>query len=485
MGPKLIGMAAATVALAVGHGHDAASPQGAISRPPHPPTPTPTPGRPGPPRAVRLTIGVSGDLLPHLPIVARAHALAGGRGYDFGPMLRPIRGWVGGNSLSFCHIETPLTPATPIGYPRFSSPPAIARAVAATGFDACSTASNHSLDRGQAGVDATRRALARAGVESTGSFSSRRQRRRPLLLAARGVRVAFLAYTQMTNGIPLPHRWSVNLARAGRILTDAHRARRAGARVVIVNLHWGTEFRHAPDAFQLSPSHGGWPAHARSPPWSASTPTWCSRSGASATSGSCSARATCCPTRPPRAALQRAKTGCWCACICASPRAAPRSSGSPTCRSGYATPTTWSCLPPATSARRGVAPWRWSAAPAESRRRPEPIIVTVPWSTHQRKSPRMNGSSRRPHTIVLRLDDLQRLGESPGRSVGVPIKAIAAARRRLGCATSRVSTRMDCGSGEERPGRHCDHGSADRLVVLAYIARETGSAIGDGGSWRR
>src|SRR4051794_24118509 len=252
MGPKLIGMAAATVALAVGHGHDAASPQGAISRPPHPPTPTPTPGRPGPPRAVRLTIGVSGDLLPHLPIVARAHALAGGRGYDFGPMLRPIRGWVGGNSLSFCHIETPLTPATPIGYPRFSSPPAIARAVAATGFDACSTASNHSLDRGQAGVDATRRALARAGVESTGSFSSRRQRRRPLLLAARGVRVAFLAYTQMTNGIPLPHRWSVNLARAGRILRDARRARRAGARVIIVNLHWGTEFHHAPDAFQLA-----------------------------------------------------------------------------------------------------------------------------------------------------------------------------------------------------------------------------------------
>ena len=56
----------------------------------------------------------------------------------------------------------------------------------------------------------------------------------------------------MTNGIPLPHPWSVNLARAGRILRDARRARRAGARVVIVNLHWGTEYRHAPDAFQLA-----------------------------------------------------------------------------------------------------------------------------------------------------------------------------------------------------------------------------------------
>src|SRR3954452_24897912 len=254
MGRKLIGMAAATVALASGHGHDAAPQRGAISRPPHSltSTPTPTPGRPGPPRAVRLTIGVSGDLLPHLPIVARAHVLAGGRGYDFRPMLRPVRRWVRGNSLSFCHVETPLTPAPPVGYPRFNSPPALARAAAATGFAACSTASNHSLDQGQAGIDATRRALARAGVRSTGSFSSPRQRQRPLLLQARGVRVAFLAYTQMTNGIGLPHRWSVNLARAGRIVRDARRARRAGARVVIVNLHWGTEYRHAPDAFQRS-----------------------------------------------------------------------------------------------------------------------------------------------------------------------------------------------------------------------------------------
>ena len=211
------------------------------------PTATPTPE---PERPVRLTIGVSGDLLPHLPIVARAHAHAGGRGYDFRPMLRPIRRWVRRNSLAFCHVETPLTPAPPVGYPRFNSPPALARAVKATGFDACSTASNHSVDRGQAGIDATRRALRRAGVGHTGSFSRRRQRRRPLMLRARGVEVAFLSYTQMTNGIPLPHPWSVNLARAGRILRDARRARRAGARVVIVNLHWGTEFQHAPDAFQ-------------------------------------------------------------------------------------------------------------------------------------------------------------------------------------------------------------------------------------------
>ncbi len=204
---------------------------------------------PEPPRTVRMTIGVTGDLLPHLPIVARARTA---RGYDFRPMLRPIRGWVRGNDLAFCHVETPLRPGTPVGFPRFNSPPALAQAIRATGFDACSTASNHSVDQGQAGIDSTRRALRRAGVRHTGSFSSRRQQRTPLLLRRRGVTVALLAYTQMTNGLPVPHPWSVNLATAGRIIRDARRARREGAQVVIVNLHWGTEFSSRPDAFQTA-----------------------------------------------------------------------------------------------------------------------------------------------------------------------------------------------------------------------------------------
>ncbi len=177
-------------------------------------------------RPTRFTIGVTGDLLPHLPIVARARTADG---YDFRPMLRPIRGWVRGNDLAFCHVETPLMAGVPAGYPLFRSPPALARAVRATGFDACSTASNHSLDRGRAGIAATRRALRRAGLRHTGSFSARRQRSRPLLLRARGVKVAFLSYTQITNGIPLPRPWAVNIARARRIVADARRARRAGA----------------------------------------------------------------------------------------------------------------------------------------------------------------------------------------------------------------------------------------------------------------
>src|SRR4051812_50183407 len=96
--PGLIGIAAATVALASGHGRDHAPHRAAMLEPAVAPTPTPAPARPPPPRAVRLTIGGSGDLLPHLPIVARPHVLAGGGGGDFPPAARPPPGWARDNS---------------------------------------------------------------------------------------------------------------------------------------------------------------------------------------------------------------------------------------------------------------------------------------------------------------------------------------------------------------------------------------------------
>lgn len=212
------------------------------------PTPAPTPHRRRP-RTVRVTVGVSGDLLPHMPIVARARALGGGH-YDFAPLFRELRPWVRRTDVAICHVETPLTPAAPSGYPVFNSPPALARGIRATGWEACDTASNHTLDQGESGVRATLEALDRAGVRHTGSFRSPRARRRPLMLRAHGVRIAYLAYTATTNGFALPHPWSVNLARARTILRDARRARLAGARAVIVNVHWGTEYQHAPDELQ-------------------------------------------------------------------------------------------------------------------------------------------------------------------------------------------------------------------------------------------
>lgn len=202
-------------------------------------------------RAKAFDIVATGDLLLHSPILQRAHDPATGR-YDFRPMFADIRPLVSRAALALCHVETPIGVGLPSTYPIFNAPPALAEAIRWTGWDACSTASNHSVDKGADGTRATRDNLDRVGVRATGTARTRAESRRILSIRVEGIRVAFLSYTYGTNGIPPPTRWSVNLISRERIRADARRARRLGADLVLVNLHWGAEYVHAPTTEQRS-----------------------------------------------------------------------------------------------------------------------------------------------------------------------------------------------------------------------------------------
>ena len=202
------------------------------------------------PEPVRFTVAATGDLLIHSPVFARALENGGGERYAFAPMFKQVKPYIEDADLAICHVETPMTDAPPLGFPVYNTPPDLARAIASTGWDVCDTASNHTLDQGQEGIDQTNQALDRARIEHTGAYSSRAESERPLIVDVEGVKVALLAYTEMTNGIPLPEPWSVNLAKPAEILADARAARQQGAEVVIVNLHAGEEFQQEPSRTQ-------------------------------------------------------------------------------------------------------------------------------------------------------------------------------------------------------------------------------------------
>ncbi|MEV5969354.1 CapA family protein [Streptomyces sp. NPDC051921] len=202
-----------------------------------------------------FTLVASGDVLPHDSVIQRAAVDAGGAGYDFRPMFSGVRSVVSRADLAICHMETvygeqggPYT-----GYPAFKSPPEVAVALKETGYDSCSTASNHTLDDGAGGLRRTLDALDKAGVRHAGSARTAAEAARPALLEAGAATVAQLAYTYDTNGYPLPEGqpWAVNLIDEQKIVSDARAARKAGADVVVVSLHWGTEWQTAPDERQL------------------------------------------------------------------------------------------------------------------------------------------------------------------------------------------------------------------------------------------
>lgn len=202
-----------------------------------------------------FTLVASGDVLPHDSVISRANVDAGGAGHDFVPMLAGVKPVVSAADVAICHMETVYGPnGGPFtGYPSFTSPPEIAGALRATGYDSCSTASNHTLDAGADGISRTLGALDKAGVKHAGSARSAEEDTRPALLDAGGAKVAQLAYTYDTNGKPLPdgQPWAVDLIDEEKILADSRAARAAGADVVVVSMHWGTEWETAPDEKQL------------------------------------------------------------------------------------------------------------------------------------------------------------------------------------------------------------------------------------------
>jgi poly-gamma-glutamate synthesis protein (capsule biosynthesis protein) len=204
--------------------------------------------------AKSFTLVASGDVLPHSSIIDKAKDDAGGHGHDFRPMLSGVKPVVARADLAICHMETVYgADGDYTGYPTFKSPPQVAEGLAATGYDACSTASNHTLDDGSAGIHRTLDALDRAGVRHAGSARSAAEASAPTVMQAGTAKVAHLAYTYGTNGIPLPagRPWAVNLIDPDRIVADARAARKAGADVVAVSLHWGTEWQDEPDTQQL------------------------------------------------------------------------------------------------------------------------------------------------------------------------------------------------------------------------------------------
>lgn len=212
-------------------------------------------GQPGPAAARGFTLVAGGDILPDSSVLERAGSDAGGAGYDFRPMLAGVRPVVSRADLAICHMRTVYdTGADRTGTYMFKSPPQVAEGLAATGYDSCSTASGHTLDDGADGVRRTLDALDRAGVRHAGSARSAPEANAVTLMRAGGARVAHLAYTDGTGGLPLPpgQPWAVGLSDPARIVADARAARRAGADVVVVSLDQGTEWQDQPDEGQLS-----------------------------------------------------------------------------------------------------------------------------------------------------------------------------------------------------------------------------------------
>ncbi|MCX5403203.1 CapA family protein [Streptomyces sp. NBC_00335] len=218
--------------------------------------PSGAPGSTTAPAGKGFTLVASGDVLPHESVIRRAASDADGDGYDFRPMFSAVKPIVSAADLALCHMETIYGPdGGPFtGYPAFQSPPEVADGLEDAGYDGCSTASNHTLDGGGAGLKRTLDRFDKVGLKHAGSARTAAEAGTVTMYAAGSAKVAHLAYTYDTNGYPMPEGqpWAVNLMEQEKIIADSRAARKAGADVVLVSLHWGTEWQTEPDEKQLA-----------------------------------------------------------------------------------------------------------------------------------------------------------------------------------------------------------------------------------------
>jgi poly-gamma-glutamate capsule biosynthesis protein CapA/YwtB (metallophosphatase superfamily) len=203
-----------------------------------------------------FTLIASGDVLTHGAVLeqARAYGRRVGQPYDFRPMFADLRSIVAGADLAVCHLEVPLsrTGKDISSWPAFDAPPQLAAALRWAGYDACSTASNHSMDQGPQGVTATLEVMDAAGLRHAGMARTANEAHQSTILQVRGLRVGLLSYTYGLNSgrLPADRPWLVKTIDPRRIVADARAARQAGAQFVVVLLHWGQEYQSTPTPFQ-------------------------------------------------------------------------------------------------------------------------------------------------------------------------------------------------------------------------------------------
>lgn len=203
------------------------------------------------------TLAFSGEVLSHGPVIAQAAAYGNGDlAHDYRPMFDEVRPLLEAADLAVCHLETPVSADNVrlSGYPIFNAPRDLPASLVAAGYDGCSTASNHSMDKGASGVRATLEVMRDTGLPQTGMARSQRQRDRPRLYRLGDLTVGHLSYTYGLNGFRLPsdQPYLVNVTTVDRVLADAEAAKAAGADIVALSIQWGNEYQVDPSTTQVS-----------------------------------------------------------------------------------------------------------------------------------------------------------------------------------------------------------------------------------------
>jgi len=203
------------------------------------------------PPAGKLSLLFIGDIMGHDEQIWSAENRET-HTYQYDDVFRYIKPVISEADVAIANFEVTLGGPPYMGYPQFSSPPALAQACKNAGIDYMVTANNHAADRGKKGIIGTITRLDSLGIPHTGTFvnSAARDSLYPLMIKTKGISIALLNYTYGTNGITVPDPVIVNILDRNVITEDIKKAKSKNPDLIILFLHWGTEYDSVPSKFQ-------------------------------------------------------------------------------------------------------------------------------------------------------------------------------------------------------------------------------------------
>ncbi|MDQ5885222.1 MAG: cap protein [Patescibacteria group bacterium] len=190
-----------------------------------------------------------GDQLPHDAI--NKQALKPDGSYDYLQFYKEIKNNFNNVQGAYCNQEVPAAGSVaPIsGYPVFNAPEQFAKDLSALGCNIINLANNHMFDKGQAGINATRAVWDTLPKKAIAGANRNQEEQNSIqYFTENNIKFAYLAFAEYSN-IPTSTNFAINIyseAVSKPLVTQAAN----NADVVIVSMHWGTEYSPTENDFQ-------------------------------------------------------------------------------------------------------------------------------------------------------------------------------------------------------------------------------------------
>lgn len=196
----------------------------------------------------QVSLLAAGDNLIHIEVVNSGKQEDGTYNYDH--LYDEIMEEIEAADIAVVNQETILggEQFSYSGYPAFNSPTEIGEALVDVGFDVVLHATNHTMDKGEKGINNTFDFWSNyPDISILGINKSKDDRNRISIIEKNGLKIAMLNYTYSLNGYQLPDDkpYLVNMLDKKQMEKDIKKAHE-DADFVIVFPHWGTEYVYEP-----------------------------------------------------------------------------------------------------------------------------------------------------------------------------------------------------------------------------------------------